>query len=491
MRLLSRCLIQPAMIPASGVRPRQAGYPEGTPAGNQTMQRLLNMLRDLAILVRANLWIVPVLAALVAAVFYFVAPPPPMSATLATGAPDGGYAAFGEKLRAELAEQGFELKLVPSAGSRQNMDLLLDEHSGVDIALVQSGQERQLAAGQRQRLQTLGAMFQEPLWLFQRRDVHIDRIADLLPLRVALGSRGSGTEAITAAILQANGIGDEQHPAGWQASGGDSAADALLAGSLDAAFFVGPADNPLIQRLAASEQLLLAGFRRADAYEARLRFLKRLEVGEGLLNLEHNVPHRNLTTLSPVATLVINERFHPALTPLILQAARQVMRQGSLLDAPGAFPAAEPRTLRLNEDAERYYKSGLPLLQRFLPFRIASLADRYIILLIPFLAILIPLFKSIGPLYRWRIRARIYRWYRYLREIDRRLDENTGSAELSREIERLESLEAELSRVEVPLSYYNELYELHLHLNYVIRRLRQLRRNRRERDGEAPLDKAG
>lgn len=446
------------------------------------MQRLLNMLRDLAILIRANLWLVPVLAALVAAVFYFVAPPPPMSATLATGAPNGGYAVFGQRLKEELAKQGFELELVRTTGSKENLGKLLDGDSGVDIGLVQSGQEQQLEPAQRARLQTLGAIFQEPLWLFQRREVTIDRIADLLPLRLAIGGPGSGTEAVTEAILKANDIPNDPLPANWQARGGNAVANELLAGELDAAFFVGPAENPLIQRLAASPELKLAGFRRAHAYEARIPFLKRVEVSEGLLNLAQNMPDQDLATLSPVATLVINDDFHPALTPLILEAARQVMKSGTLLDPPSAFPSAEPRTLALQSDAERYYKSGPPLLQRFLPFRIASLADRYIILLIPFIAILIPLMKSIGPLYRWRIRARIYRWYRYLREIDRRLDERTGSAELSTEIERLEQLEAELAKVEVPLSYYNELYELHLHLNYVIRRLRQLRRNRRERD---------
>ncbi len=163
-----------------------------------------------------------------------------------------------------------------------------------------------------------------------------------------------------------------------------------------------------------------------------------------------------------------------ALIPLVLEAAREVMKDGSLLDKPGAFPSAEPRTLRLHEDAERYYKSGLPLLQRYLPFRIASLADRYIILLIPFIAILIPLMKSIGPLYRWRIRARIYRWYRYIRDIDRKLDSGTDAEQLRSEIERLEKLESELNTVEVPLSYYHELYELHLHLNFVIKRLHGL-----------------
>lgn len=366
------------------------------------MNRIKHLLKDLAILIRANLWLIPVIAALVAAVFYFVAPPPPMSATMATGAEGGGYAVFAGKLREKLKEQGFELKLVPSAGSRDNLERLLGTGE-VDIALVQSGQERQLEAGQARQLQTLGAVYQEPLWLFHRSNVHIDQLSDLLHLRLAIGS---GTRAATEAILQANDIAPGHYPITWEARGGNAVVDDLLAGKLDAAFIVGPAENPAIQKLADNDQLRLVNFRRSAAYEARLPFLKRVEVGEGLLNLPRNVPERNISTLSPVATLVINERFHPALIPLVLEAAREVMKDGSLLDKPGAFPSAEPRTLRLHEDAERYYKSGLPLLQH-LPFRIASLADRYIILLIPFIAILIPLMKSIGPLYRWRIRAHL------------------------------------------------------------------------------------
>ncbi|MNF45758.1 hypothetical protein D3C84_269000 [compost metagenome] len=151
------------------------------------------------------------------------------------------------------------------------------------------------------------------------------------------------------------------------------------------------------------------------------------------------------------------------------------------MDQAGAFPSAEPHTFALSGDAEHYYNNGLPLLQRHLPFRIASLADRYIILLIPLLVVLIPLLKAVGPLYRWRIRARIYRWYKYLREIDRQLDAGTLPQRLDAEVARLEQLEDELAKVEVPLSYSNELYELHVHLRYVIERLRTLQQRRAPR----------
>jgi len=436
------------------------------------------MLKDLKIMLQANLWLVPIVAALVGALFYFVAPPPPLAATMATGPESGSYRVFAERLKAELAKQGFELTLVPSAGSRENLQRLLDKHGEVQIALVQSGLERELGAKDYRRLKSLGGLYREPLWLFHNRALKLERIADLRPLRLALGAPGSGTQAASAAILEANGILPAQYPAGWQAGGGQEAAEALMNGALDAGLFVGPAENPLIQRLAADPRLSLANFRRAAAYEARLPFLTRVTIGEGLLDLAQNIPPRDTQILAPVATLVVNSRFHPALTALVLEAARAVLKNGSLLDEPGSYPSAAPQTFKLARDAEHYYASGLPLLQRYLPFRLASLADRYIILLIPLLVVLIPLFKAIGPLYRWRIRARIYRWYSHLREIDRQLDAGTLPERLDAEIARLEALEDRLAKVEVPLSYSNELYELHVHLRYVIERLQALQRRR-------------
>ncbi|MFC5694035.1 TAXI family TRAP transporter solute-binding subunit [Pseudomonas sp. GCM10022186] len=430
------------------------------------MQRIF---RDIKIMLLANLWLIPVLAALVGALFYFVAPPPPMHARLATGGPAGGYHAFGEKLKEELAKQGFELELVRSAGSLDNLAKL--QNGEVEIALVQSGQELTLSEKQRKHLFGLGVMYQEPIWLFKRKELEIDSMADLLQLRVAIGAPNSGTRAVSEAILEANRITAERYAPQWQAISGSPAASALLAGELDAGFFLGPAENAVVQRLAASAELDLVSLRRSAAYRARLPYLAKLEVGEGLLNLASNSPSQDIRTLAPVATLVASDGFHPSLTPLILEAAREVMKNGTLLDPPGAYPAAKPQTLQTLDEADYFYEKGLPILQRYLPFRIASLADRYIILLIPLVVIMIPLSKAVGPIYRWRIRARIYRWYKHLREIDRKLDAGTPPKQLAAEIEHLEQLEQRLAKVEVPLSYSNELYDLHLHLRYVIGRL--------------------
>ena len=170
------------------------------------------ILQDLSIMLRANLWLLPVLAALVTGLFYFVAPPPPMHATMSTGSSNGGYASFAEKLRVELAKEGFELELVNSSGSRENTERLLDENSGINIALMQSGQELGLNAQQRQKLYNLGAVYQEPLWLFTRSDVEINTLRDLLPLRTAVGSARGGTRMMINPLLEANQIDSANLP---------------------------------------------------------------------------------------------------------------------------------------------------------------------------------------------------------------------------------------------------------------------------------------
>ena len=436
------------------------------------------ILQDLSIMLRANLWLVPVLAALVTTLFYFVAPPPPMSATMSTGGVDGGYAQFAEKLRLELAKEGFQLKLINSSGSRENAQRLLDDKNDVQLALLQSGQELELEPQQRQQLINLGAVFQEPLWLFARKELSIHTLSDLIHLRTAVGSNNGGVRMMLNPMLNANQIDQDNLPAIWHAYSGKKALTALLDQELDAAFFLGTAESALVQQAANHNELQLVSINQAAAYRARLPFITEVQIGPGLLNLATNQPQQETTILSPVAMLVANESFHPALTALVLAAAQEVMKSGTLIDTPDTWPQNLPHNFATLTEAEYFHSKGLPLLQRYLPFRIASLADRYIILVIPLLVLLFPLFKIAGPVYRWRIRARIYRWYKYLRDIDRQLSNDTLPTHLDDEIERLTLLQTELAKVEVPLSYTNELYELHLHVRYVLQRLERLKSQR-------------
>jgi hypothetical protein len=163
------------------------------------------------------------------------------------------------------------------------------------------------------------------------------------------------------------------------------------------------------------------------------------------------------------------------LTPLILDAAAEVLRDGGALERSGEFPASYPTDFKLLSEAAHYHRFGPPFLMRYLPFWVETVAFRIVIHVIPLLALLIPLVRSTPPLYVWRTRARIYRWYKHLRGIDQGIETGTINETVNEDIAGLLKLENEILKVQGPLSYADELYDLHLHIEWVLRRLERVR----------------
>lgn len=437
----------------------------------------MQVLKHVWLFVRTNLWIIPLALLIAWGLIRFLDPAPPRHLVMTTGAETGAYHGFARLLAGRLETHGVTLELRPSQGSLENLQRLSADNPEVHIGVVQGGTSELLSRAERNRLQALAALYHEPLWLFQRTGDVVDTLADLHALRLSVGSEGSGTWAVAKALFAEAGEQsrfDALNDGLWQGFSSQDAAAALQAGELDAAFMVLPADHPLIRQLVADPEIELADFNQAEALAARLPYLSQLRIPMGLLDIANNLPTRSAQVLSPVATLVVNQSFHPALATLILQEAREILRDGTLLDPPDAFPAAAPLDLPLSNEADYYHRNGVPFLQRYLPFWIASLVDRYVVLLIPFIVIMIPLFRSMGPIYRWRIRARVFRWYGQLRRIDRLILHHQISAVRDKELANLHKLEDDLTQVDVPLSYAHELYTLHLHVRYMINRLESL-----------------
>ncbi len=436
---------------------------------------LSGMLRFL----RANLWFVIVAAVLVTTSLLLLDPAPPRELTLATGQPGGAYHAFGERLAARLAEQGITLHLRTTQGSTENLRLLADVESGVPIALVQTGLPVADSAG----LQALGSLFYEPLWVFTRADLSLESLRDLRGRRVAGGTEGSGTLPVVLRVLEANGLlGPAPAPAAVEVLriGGAEAADALRTGRVDAACFIGAPGGTLIRELMRDPAFRFHGLRRERAFQAAFPNLATLTVGEGQLDLAGNIPAEDRVLLAATVSLVVNDAFHSGLTPALLEAATALLRDGGALERPGTFPAPRPTDYPLLAEAAHYHKHGPPFLMRYLPFWAATIAFRVFIMLVPLLALLIPLFRLAPPLYQWRTRRRIFRWYAHLREVDLHLASGADAGMIARDLDKLHRLEDEILEVKVPHSYADELYDLHLHIEWVIRRLE------RARDAAAP-----
>ena len=398
----------------------------------------------------------------------FVNPAAPRTVVIATGQKDGAYFLFAERYRELLAAEGIELQIRRTAGSIENIRLLEDESSGVDLAFVQGGVGAAQAASD--RIVSLASLYFEPLWVFYRGDQDIDRLTGFAEKRLSVGAEGSGTRAVALTLL-----GDNQFDVAsgeLLSLGNRAAAEALLAGSIDAAFFVASPQSALIQTLLREEHIRLMFFARATAYTHRHQSLSRITLPEGVIDLHANIPARDTALLAASANLVAREDFHPALLSLLLQIATRVHGGGDLFEKPGEFPNARNLDFPLDGAAARYFKHGPPFLQRYLSFWTANLIDRLKVMLVPLVTLLIPFFKIMPPTYRWRVRKKIYRWYRELQALDIDHSEREPDETLQDLRGRLEAIEEEVRKVRVPLSYVDELYNLRLHIGLVRSKLR-------------------
>jgi hypothetical protein len=330
----------------------------------------------------------------------------------------------------------------------------------------------------------------EPVWVFYRGDEPLEYLTDLRGKRIAIGKPDSGTQSLARLLLNDNKIVPDESPAvpgthllPW---GGTRAAQALQVGEVDAAFFVISPQSPLVRKLLQTEGVRLLSFRRANAYRHKYPFLSSVTLSEGMLDLDQNVPARDIVLLAPAANLVARRGMHDALVPLILDAVTQVHRDGGFLEQPGTFPTLRYVDGSVNAKARRYFQSGSPLFYRVLPFRLAVWLDQIKLIAIPLFTLLLPLFKAAPPIYRWSIRSKIYRWYRVLREVDVKLKEAEAGIDFTDDIARLRALDVELSEVSVPLSYMEEFYNLRLHVAY----LRDKLLERQQRSGTLRLKQA-
>lgn len=401
--------------------------------------------------------------------YQFVEPAPPKTIVLATGSPNGAYHAFGQLYAEALQKDGITVELKSTAGSQENLRLL-QQDKVVDIAFVQGGIS---PPAKTPELLSLGSLYYEPLWLFLRQGVDIEGLHQLTDQRIAVGASGSGTRQIALQLLTENGITNDT--AELLEMGSSKAVEALQSADIDAAFLVAGPKASTVQQLLKNPRITLFSFDRADAYLRHHSYLSRVDLPEGVIDFRQNLPPSSVTLLAPTANLVVRDDFHPALIGLLLQTADRLHAMGTVLNEPGRFPSDDPAGFVLDEDAKRYYKKGPSFLQRYLPFWAATLIDRLIVMIVPLLTLMIPLFKIVPPTYRWRVRRKIYRWYDQLRELDLESERADRHATSQLLMEQLNDVEHDVMKVAVPKSYMDAQYDLRLHIRLIRDRLeRQL-----------------
>ncbi len=405
------------------------------------------------------------LAAVLWAGVALLRPLPPRVMTMATGPEGSAYQRFGEHYRGILRRAGVEVKLLPTAGSLENLTLLRDPRSHVDVGFLQIGLT---SAKDSPNVESLGTVFYEPLWLFHRDIYRNKDRAALRGKKISVGPEGSGGRELTVKLLAMNGI--DQRSAELLPLTPQQAAEQLVRGEIDAAFIQTSWESPVVQQLLHAKGVEFASFPRADAYIALYPFLSKVILPEGVVDLAKDRPSSNVFLFAGKASLVVRADLHPALQYLLLDAAEQIHAGPEIFQAAGQFPAAEAIDLPLSDEARQFYKSGKPFFQRHLPFWLAVLLDRLLVILIPVVGIVYPLVKALPGLYDSSMRKRIYRLYGELRFLERDLaargpDQDRGDLK-----GRLDGLREKANRLKVPDTYGQMVYTLRDHIVQVQRR---------------------
>ena len=447
----------------------------------QALRQSLLSLRDLAL----TLGPFVLLAALLLGLAYATLQPnPPRRVVLATGVAQGAYAEFGQRYADKLKAHGIQVVLRPTAGAAENLALMRDPASGVDLAFVQGGVDlAQAAAGDRgtgsgngatdDGLVSLGSVFHEPVWLFYRQDAAQRRLGrpllgalpQLAGWRINVGAPGSGVPPLMQQLLAANGIAADALT--LQQLPVTPAVVDLLEGRIDALVLASAPESRMVQMLLQTPGIALLDFAQAEAYARRFAFISPVLLPRGVVDLARDLPPADVRLVAPTATLLAREALHPALVQLFVQAAQQVHGGAGWFQKKGEFPNAANTERPVAVEAQRVYRSGTPWLQRYLPFWLANLADRMWLALLGIGVVLIPLSRVLPPLYEFRIRSRVFRWYGQLREVEANIDQRDKAALLA----ELDSIERHVGQVTVPLSHADELYALRGHIQMVRRRV--------------------
>lgn len=394
----------------------------------------------------------------------------PRHVVLASGAADGMYHQYAQRYKQILARDGVVVEERITGGAADNLRLLADKKSGVDVAFVQGGVA---IPNDDQSIVMLASLYYEPLWIFYRGKGAATQINALLDKRIAVGTPGSGTAAFTEPLLEANGV--NRNNTVLVAIGNIAALRALQDGQIDAAFMVGAVQTPAIWQAMHDPEIKLMSLARADAYARRFPTLQRLTLPQGTIDLGLDIPSRDITLVGTKAMLAARADFPAPLVNLLLDAAREVHSPQAYFEGAGEFPSTVPVDLPVSTIAEEHKNYGPSFFHRYLPFWVATFVERLIILMVPLVVILVPLFNLLPQVLRWRARSRIYRWYGQLAFLEREVEDGKSTRPVQNLLDELDRIERAVSRLRIPASFASESYTLREHINMVRRAVMEMK----------------
>ena len=388
---------------------------------------------------------------------------------ITTGADDGIYRGFADRYAPILKREGITLDIRSSSGSIENYQRLTNPDSEYEVGFIQSGTT---SPKETDNLQTIAAVSYEPIWVFYRGDTTVSRLAQLRGKRIAIGVPGSGLLNVSLVLLGYSGITRDNTT--LLEMDALKAYQGLENGQLDAAFFIGRPDAAM-QKTLLNSDLKLMSFVQADALVQKFPSLSKIIFPRASTSIVNDLPPADVTLLAATALLVSKDTLHPALTYLLLDAAKTVHGGEDYFTPLGTFPNLKTEEFPISDESARYFKSGRPFLQRYLPFWLASFIERRLLILLPFMAVLIGLLQALPRMVEARMKRRLVVWYREIKSLEDEIWENRQptSGQIAKWRDEIEDLDAHASEIRIPHRYFEDVYALKQAIGVVRNRISQ------------------
>ncbi len=399
------------------------------------------------------------------ALMYFF-PAPPSKITVATGFKGSTFEFYGKRYQEILARAHVQLELRTTAGANENIKLLLDPQSGVQIAFVLGGiSDGEHAPG----LLSLGTVYNDPYWIFYSSNEPFDRLSQLKGKRIAVGPVGSGTRFSAEQILGKGGVNSQTATLLPFAS--SAAVEAFDEGKVDAVWVLGTPDVGAVHSLLQNPKARLMSFPRVEALTRIFPALVRLTLPQGVFDIERDVPPNDVTLIGTTTKVLVRSDLHPQVVQLLLQAMVEAHSGPGIFQRSGEFPNSTDVEYPVAPTAIDFYKSGPSFMQRHLPLWLSVHVQRAIAVLVTAIAIGFPLFRFLPQGYNWITRRRLFYWYGQLKTLEASFDVSLDGKHLTEERAEIERIEDAVSHIRFPLTFSDQVYNLRSHIDIVRRKI--------------------
>jgi len=175
-----------------------------------------------------------------------------------------------------------------------------------------------------------------------------------------------------------------------------------------------------------------------------------------------NIPKQDIHYLTTTYSILIRKDLDRNLIFALTQAAKDSFSESTFLSEKNEFPNFQrSEAFEPSESAEEFYKEGKPFLYKYLPQNIASFLTKLLIIFIPIVTIVLPIYEFFPHLYEVYVKHKINHWYHHLDEIENEYV-SCDLSHLQDLLIKIEEIEKKIGQLKLPIMHSHHAQNIYI-----------------------------